>query len=216
MVKLIPYKEHEPLGFWRSIPGYPNYEASVEGQIRRRYKGGYTLLKPYRRNNRIHTSIFYFKISKDGKTKEVSYHRKVWEAFHGEIPAGKKIIHKNGICSDHAIHNLEMVDNATIGKIFARRAASKSVLKYDPETMECVDAYPSARVCAKENGMSYQTIMDRCNNTPIFSPAPDGYEYCWEDDNQNASYRNMVARIRRGPRKGNPLSKKKKRGRPKK
>ena len=44
-----------------------------------------------------------------------------------------------------------------------------------------VDVYSSARKAARENYMSYQTIMDRCNGKCKSAFAPDGYAYAWED-----------------------------------
>lgn len=41
--------------------------------------------------------------------------------------------------------------------------------------------YQVDREAARENYMSYQTIIDRCNGKCKSAFAPDGYAYAWED-----------------------------------
>lgn len=206
MKPLIPYTK-EPIDFWRPIPGHPNYEASVEGKIRHLFEKGYIICTPYRKKNRPHSSIFYFRM--DGK--ECSYHRAVYTAFYGMIPEGKKVFHRNGITSDHAPHNLELADDSIVGKRFARRARSRSVVQYDPETMEITAVYRSAREACEKNHFCKQVISDRCNGKVKYASSLDGMEYCWEDDEK--SYRMMLERIKKGKRSRECKPKK---GRPKK
>ena len=184
--KLIPYGK-EPYGFWRQIPGYDGYEASMDGQIRKRYPEGYRILSTYKKSNGIYV------VKLDGR--ERSAHRAVYTAFYGAVPKDKIVIHKDGVYSNHAPYNLAVADKSVIGRI-AQRANGKRVLKYDPETLECVGTYLSARECAKANHFCRQIISDRCNGVTMYASSSDGYEYCWEDD--PASYRKMVERIKKG------------------
>lgn len=199
MNKLIPYSS-EPVGFWRPVPGLPEYEASIEGKLRRRYENGYRLIKPFRKSSHHHSSISYVHVKIEGKIKEVNYPRLVYRAFHGEVPEGKIIVHKNGINIDHSPANLVAKDRNYSGEKFGRYASAKSVLQYDPDTMECTGAYKSARECARENHFSYQTIIDRCNGKVKYASSPDGKEYCWEES--AVSYRWMLERIERSRKKG--------------
>lgn len=206
MKKIIPYHS-EPLNFWKPIPGHPDYEASIEGLIRRRFKNGYTVQKPYRKRNQFYKTIYFFKIH----GKEYSYHRKVYEAFYGAVPEGKIVIHKDGIASNNAPHNLAVSEWKLLGKRYGGKSTSKSVLQYDPETMEITAVYRSAREASRQNFFSHQTITSRCNGDVKYASSLDGKEYCWEDD--EASYKMMCERIRKGKRS---REEKKTRGRHKK
>lgn len=204
MKKLIPYHS-EPIGFWRPLLDNPDYEASMDGQIRRLYKKGYTLMTGYKKHNMPHKSIYFFKLH----GKERSFHREVYKAFYGPVPDGKIVIHKNGITSDHAPINLALSDFSTVGKTFGRRANGKSVLQYDPDTMEITAVYRSAREASMKNHFCHQVVTDRCNGKVKYASCLDGKEYCWEDDKE--SYKMMLERIRKGKRSREV---KRKRGRP--
>lgn len=45
---------------------------------------------------------------------------------------------------------------------------------------EIVAVYPSARAAARENHMSYQTVLDRCNGKVKQPFALDGHTYQFE------------------------------------
>jgi DNA invertase Pin-like site-specific DNA recombinase len=48
-------------------------------------------------------------LRRNGKPTRRSIHRLVWEAFHGDIPVGMEINHKNGVKRDNRLANLELV-----------------------------------------------------------------------------------------------------------
>ena len=52
------------------------------------------------------------------------------------------------------------------------------------------------REAARENFMSYQTVMDRCNGKVKGPFAPDGYAYAWEDC--KVSMKNAIKKIQGG------------------
>jgi len=61
-----------------------------------------------------------------GKRKFVQLHRITWSAFHGPIPDGMVINHKNGIKNDNRLANLEVVtksENTAHGyRVLGRKA----------------------------------------------------------------------------------------------
>ena len=71
------------------------------------------------------------------------------------------------------------VSGAELGKRTGASAARIPVAKVTPEG-EIVEVYPSARVAARENHMSYQTVLDRCNGKVKKPFALDGHTYQFE------------------------------------
>lgn len=86
---------------WRSIPGYPGYHASDDGQIRG--KRG-SVLKP-EINPRNHYQ--YCSLQVNGKQVLKSVHGLIALAFHGPCPKGLEVRHLNGIKLDCRASNLE-------------------------------------------------------------------------------------------------------------
>lgn len=165
---------------WKDIKGYEGkYQVSYKGEVRRIYKSGKTRkLTPYIKQNS--REILFIGLTKDGIKKEFPVHTLVAKAFLGEPKENEVIYHKNGLIRDNWASNLEYIDRKKLGKMTGAKSRRKPVVKIDSNG-EMVDFYPSARQAAKENHMSYQTIIDRCNRK-IKSPfAPDGYAYAWED-----------------------------------
>lgn len=67
-----------------------------------------------------------------------------------------------------------------IGKAFGAQAKRRPVVKID-ESGEIIACYPSARIAAKENYVSHQTVADRCNRRVKKEFALDGFSYRWDD-----------------------------------
>lgn len=94
---------------WKSVHGFPMYEVSSIGQIRRS--------SPDKRNHRLREMrIFSNKIGYkwltlyDGEKYFRQYvHRVVAVAFLGIIPSGKQINHKDGNKDNNYFMNLEFV-----------------------------------------------------------------------------------------------------------
>lgn len=95
--------EHEE---WKTIPSFPNYEASSTGRIRRATPGQgarkYHVLSQglTRRNNCKYVNLH-------GTSKTV--HRLILETFVGPCPPGKECNHKNGNRHDNRLCNLEWI-----------------------------------------------------------------------------------------------------------
>src|SRR4051794_37680931 len=89
--------------FWRTVPGFPNYQVSRNGEVRSlvrnkllaqvKSKRGYLLVNLYR----------------DGRPKNFLVHRLVVTAFLGAIPLGRQVNHRDGDKSNNCVENLEVV-----------------------------------------------------------------------------------------------------------
>ena len=167
---------------WKDIPGYEGkYQASSDGSIRRLRKSGAKILTPYLKPNRRGSDRFYVHLSINGETKEYTVIRLICDTFLGGVPNGKIPVHINGMQTDNAACNIEFISVYEAGKRYGREARSMPVKKLDSDGNE-VDVYRSARECARENHMSYQTILDRCNHKYKGAFAPDGFIYLFAND----------------------------------
>jgi hypothetical protein len=95
---------------WRDAIGFPTYEVSSYGRVRRCVNGKMRLLKaaaPSTRYPAVHLSRSGFP---NGCVQYI--HVLVAEAFIGPRPDGLVINHKNGIKADNNVENLEYVSYA--------------------------------------------------------------------------------------------------------
>lgn len=166
---------------WRNIPGYNGkYQADMEANIRRAYPSGKTReMTPYRKKMNGSQRLVV-KLTDNGKSKEVTLLQIMAKTFLGPAPEGCVPYHKNGCQSDNYIQNIAYISRKELGKKTGAKSRRQSVVKIDL-LGEIVDVYSSAREAARENYMSYQTIIDRCNRKCKSAFAPDGYAYAWED-----------------------------------
>lgn len=132
------------------------------------------------------------KLTKNGKSKEEILIQVIAKTFLGPVPAGMVPYHKNGVQSDNYLNNIAYITRRELGNKTGARSKRKPVVKLDTSGQD-VAFYRSARQAAKENFMSYQTIIDRCNGDVKRGPAPDGYEYAWDDS--EVSRRKAVRRM---------------------
>ena len=171
---------------WRDIPGFNGaYQASTAGNIRKIWQksGKSTILTPYRKTARAkransRQSYVHIKLP-EGRRIERSVIKLVAQTFIG-IPDGKYPVHKNGICADNSLDNIAILSSEELGEIYGANAARRPVVKINSkgETIEC---YASARAAARENFISYQAVMNRCNGKIKKEFALDGYSYRWDD-----------------------------------
>ena len=177
---------------WQDIKGYEGkYQASFDGQIRRIHKTtAPRILQPYRKRtgnkNAVKQWLFVKLTDANGKTKECAVHRVVAEVFWGDCPEGCVVRHKNELLTDNCAANLEYISRRELGRLTGASARRKPVVKIN-KNGEIIGNYSSARACGRKNFMSYQTIIDRCNNMckkSIF--APDGNIYAWDDNDEDA------------------------------
>lgn len=178
---------------WKDIPGYNGkYQASTEGNVRRVFGSGKTrAMMPYHKKMSGSQRLIV-KLTKDGKSKEEVLLGLIAKTFLGPVPPGMVPYHKNGLQSDNYLNNIAYITRQELGTRTGSRSRRKPVVKLDTSGQD-VAFYRSARQAAKENFMSYQTIIDRCNGDVKRGPAPDGFEYAWDDS--EVSRRKAVRRM---------------------
>lgn len=172
---------------WRDIPGFGGmYQASTEGRIRRIWEksGKETLVKPYvhvrqsckAANNkalRVHLS------TPGGKRVERTVLKLVADTFYPYFK-GKRAVHRNGVHTDNSVRNIVFLSDIELGNTFGAQSSRRPVAKID-QSGEIIAVYTSARAAARENYVSYQTVMDRCNGKVRKEFALDGFSYRWDD-----------------------------------
>lgn len=154
-----------PEQWWKDIPGYGGkYQASRLGEIRHVYESGHTrLLTPFRKKSKVTRRRLFIHLTKDGQTKEIAVLKIIAETFKGKTPPGMVLYHINGDIADNRVGNIGFISRSRLGKMTGAKADKrKTVFKVDAAGEE-IEVYPSARQAAKENFMSYQAVLDRCN-----------------------------------------------------
>ena len=93
---------------WRPVLGYEeHYSASNFGNVKRvQTRSGSPSGRPLKTGSR--RDYANYTLSLDNVQKTFCAHRLVWEAFHGPIPVGLQINHKNGDKRDNRLDNLEV------------------------------------------------------------------------------------------------------------
>lgn len=94
---------------WKSIPGFPGYEASDQGRVRSYHRKGHKfsqddphLLKPSPR----HGGRLYLTVFRNRKPHQISVHRLILLTFLGPCPSGKEACHNDGDCTNNRLSNL--------------------------------------------------------------------------------------------------------------
>lgn len=171
---------------WRDIPGFGGlYQASTEGRIRKVWpkSGKTTIMCGYQRsrgNNSQRLAQRVHLVKPDGKRVERTIISIVADTFFS-VPGGKIAIHRNGLKSDNSVSNIEFVTRYELGKRFGSESKRRPVIKID-QSGEIIACYTSAREAAKDNYISYQSVMDRCNRVIKNEYALDGCTYRWDDN----------------------------------
>ena len=175
------------------IPQYDGkYQVDKEGNIRRVYPSGKTRqMHPYHKKL-SGSQRLVVKLTHNGKEKEEILMKLVAVTFLGPIPEGYVPYHKNGCQNDNYLNNIEYITREELGKRTGASSRRMPVAKIS-EDGEIVEVYTSARKAAKQNYMSYQTVIDRCNGKCKSPFAPDGYAYAWE--NKEISMQNAIRKI---------------------
>ena len=170
---------------WKDIPGYNGkYQCDREGNFRRVYKSGKTRpIRPYRKNG-MRNKIVVHLTDDNGKTSQRLVIGIMAITFLGPAPPGCVPYHKNGALTENHINNIAYINRKELGKITGQKSRRKPVAKIN-DSGNIVEVYPSARAAARDNFMSYQTVIDRCNGKVKSAFAPDGFAYAWEDDEKS-------------------------------
>ena len=91
---------------WKTIPSYPNYEASNYGNVRG-WKHRYGIRnKPHQLKPSVNGGYFQAVLSRKNKSKTLKVHRLVLEAFVGSCPDGMQGCHNDGNPANNHISNL--------------------------------------------------------------------------------------------------------------
>ena len=177
---------------WRDIPDTGGlYQISTEGRVRRYWPKSrkYTYLTLYthksKRKNANKKQVRCRIQLTDGRRVERPVMKLVAEVFIG-IPEGMVAVHRNGDRSDNSITNIQFMDARKLGVTFGVNACRRPVVKITPNG-EVLDAYKSAREAGRQNYMSYQMVMDRCNGKRKREFA-DGYSFRWDDEKGDKRY----------------------------
>jgi hypothetical protein len=178
---------------WKDIPDYNGkYQASTEGNVRRVFRSGKTRkMTPYHKKM-SGSQRMVVKLTQNGKSREEILISLIAKTFLGPAPPGMVPYHKNGMQSENYLNNIAYITKQELGKMTGARSRRKPVVKLDTSGQD-VAYYRSARQAAKQNYMSYQTIIDRCNGDVKRGPAPDGFEYAWDDS--EVSRRKAIRRM---------------------
>ena len=161
---------------WKIIPGFDGtYEISYLAEIRRISGKGKRTITPVIKNG-----IKIVRLVVDGVRKEYRLHIMVALAFWGPRPKGKVAYHKNSDRLDNIAYNIGYISKSELGKKTGALSRKRAVIKLD-EHENIIDVYRSAREAGRENFLSYQTVIDRCNGKCKSKLAPDGMIYQWEE-----------------------------------
>jgi len=188
----------EQVDIWKNIQGFNGkYQVSYSGQIRRVYKSGKTkILAQFKKAGKaraVYRDRLLVHLTDDkGKSHQVMVHQIVAKHFLGKSKPGQVSYHVNECVMDNWASNLENIDKKKLGQLTGASGRRQTVIKIDKDG-ETVDCYSSAREAGRNNFMSYQTIMDRCNGKCKKAFAPDGFEYAWEE--KKSSINQAIRRI---------------------
>lgn len=174
MVRSLSRKVAEE-GQYTRIPGYPLYEIDRFANLRRIYKTKRVPLKPTLKRGR-----YVVRLMDEKGRQEIPVHKLMQITFLPRPVPGQVLYHKNQVLTDNALSNLAYIDRHTLGQMTGAKSRRRPVAKIN-QNGETVEVYRSAREAARQNYMSYQTVMDRCNGKIKSPHALDGYRYEWDD-----------------------------------
>lgn len=135
---------------WYPLPGHPNHEGSLSGEIRHKRKKN--ILKP-------HLDKDGYQVMSLGSVNNVKVHRVLCEAFYGPSPEGKnQVNHIDGNRSNNHFMNLEWVDGSEnikwgvhLGNINPMKGLERAA-KVNPKPVRIVETgqiFNSVKECAE-------------------------------------------------------------------
>lgn len=157
---------------YKPIDGYGGkYLVSPSGEIVKVGKV-FRAIKPI-----YHRGAAYVRLTgADGRRREKKVSALVAAAFRLAPRPGMSLYHVNGMKADNHVGNLVWMDKQQLGRMTGAAATRKPVCKVDLRGA-VVDVYPSARAAGRQNHMSYQAVLDRCNGKVKKPFALDGHDY---------------------------------------
>lgn len=155
-------------GYEALLDGFgAEYKVNQDGEVFRRYKIGWKQLFGYKKGN---TYCLKLKV-KDGKLKEFSYGRLIFEVFKRPIPKDYVIVHKNGDVSDNRLINLKCMPLSERSRVTGPRSRRIGVNQLD-ENGEVINSWPSVRSAGRYLHLNYQSVSDICHGRvkkPMFN-----------------------------------------------
>ena len=92
---------------WRHVPGWPQYEVSPAGLVRRAVKGGSPIAKRGRLLKAAGARYLHVTLHADGKHATFSLHRLVARTYLGEPPSPRhQVAHNDGDPRNNTVGNL--------------------------------------------------------------------------------------------------------------
>ena len=160
---------------WRDVTGYRYpYRVSDMGDFQKQNADGtWKDLKATLdgKNVKVHVETI------DGKRVTQVLGRIVYKAFHGSIPPGHDVVHKNRVKADCTIYNLVAVPHNACRSTPGNR---RPVLKLD-RNGEVVAIYKSVVEAAAKNHISTAAMGKRCLGLIKYPYRLDGYNYVYEE-----------------------------------
>ncbi|MGX8705588.1 MAG: NUMOD4 domain-containing protein [bacterium] len=164
---------------WRDVPGYDGkYQASTEGNIRRKLEDGTTEPVTIYDNRCYRKNYFTVNLTRpDGRRQERHVLRVVAETWFPDQLQGRKAAHRNGLKSDNSVWNVVWMTRKAIGQRLGGQYGRKPVLHY--RDGKFVELYPSIIAASLATGYSIPTITSRCNGV-MKAPCKDGSTFTWD------------------------------------
>lgn len=140
---------------WKTIPEYPMYEASSDGEIRNRKTG--RILKTH-----VDTHGYYqLTVRKNKQQIPVKVHRLVAEAFYPDADRSLDVNHIDGDKLNNTSENLEFCTRQE-NIIHAFKMGLRVPRSMQPvEVVETGEIFPSIRECSRQTGLDQSAIV-RC------------------------------------------------------
>lgn len=125
------------------------YSASPEGRV---YGKDGSRLKLIQKRN----GYLYFSMCVAGKVHQTAVHRFMWEYFVGDIPSGYHVDHVDGLKSNNALSNLQLL----LPRDNARKSARLLDVKLAEEIRQRRLSGETGANLSREYGVSEQLICD--------------------------------------------------------
>jgi hypothetical protein len=152
---------------WREAPGFPSYEVSNMGRVRRSAPGSQTHVGKVLRANPTNKGYLRLTLFAQGRARHVSVHRLVCEAFHGPPPTGgHETAHWDGNRTNNCATNLRWAtrkENAAdrVRHGTNRRVGRHNRAKLTNEQVALIrDAPESQWAIARQFGVHRATVCD--------------------------------------------------------
>lgn len=147
---------------WRSVPGFPGYEASSDGRVLSLPKRRRTWPKILKAD-RNHQGYLRVTLWRDGQRVRRSVHQIVCWTFHGPPPVDMEVRHLNGVNDDNRAENLAWGTGSENALDKVRHGTHPEANKthcprdhpYDEENTQHTSQGRKCRACARERMRRY-------------------------------------------------------------